>query len=281
MLRARLFGPLALELNGVPVGLPAGATARSVLAWLLTHPGMHPRIRVAAAFWPDVTDGRARASLRTAVWDIRRAADPAARPSWLHSSREEIGVPPDLVRSADLADFERLVESVATEHLAEALELARLPLLSDLADDWVLERRDDVDDRAAAAALELGRRAAEAGDERAAVEWSRRAIRHAPLDEHAHRLLMQRLDAAGERGQALAAFNRLEATLAAEIGVGVTARTRSLADRLRGGRAEQHVQVLEQEEVCRAPALEVWKLLQDPLRYPQWWEGLGGHRADS
>ena len=26
--------------------------------------------------------------------------------------------------------------------------------------------------------------------------------------------------------------------------------------------------------VCRAPALEVFKLLHDPSRYPDWWEGM-------
>ena len=32
--------------------------------------------------------------------------------------------------------------------------------------------------------------------------------------------------------------------------------------------------MFEEEAICRAPALEVWKLLQDPLRYPEWWDGL-------
>jgi DNA-binding SARP family transcriptional activator len=275
VLQVCLFGPLALELDGVPLRLPAGATARSVLAWLLVHPGLHLRVQVASRFWPDVVDRRARASLRTAVWDIRRAVARDGRPRWLHASRDRIGVPADVPRSVDLEDFERLVTSGATEQLVEALELARRPLLSDLADDWVLQRRDDVHDRAAAAAAELARRAKQDGDVRAAVRWSRRAVRHAPLDEHAHRLLMRRLAAAGERAQALAVFERLEAALAAELGVDVAAETRSLADRLRGGRpSADHVQILEEEAVCRAPALEVWKLLQDPLRYPEWWEGL-------
>ena len=30
----------------------------------------------------------------------------------------------------------------------------------------------------------------------------------------------------------------------------------------------------EQSTVCRAPAEEVWKLLHDPARFPDWWAGL-------
>lgn len=30
----------------------------------------------------------------------------------------------------------------------------------------------------------------------------------------------------------------------------------------------------EETVVCRAPALQVWKLLYDPARYPEWWAGI-------
>ena len=31
---------------------------------------------------------------------------------------------------------------------------------------------------------------------------------------------------------------------------------------------------VEETVVCRAPALQVWKLLHDPARYPKWWVGI-------
>jgi len=31
---------------------------------------------------------------------------------------------------------------------------------------------------------------------------------------------------------------------------------------------------LDEEARCRAPAEEVWKLLYDPARFPEWWAGL-------
>ena len=274
VLRVRAFGPLSLEFDDVPLRSPTGATARSVLAWLLLHPGLHVRAHVAARFWPEVVDGAARASLRTALWEIRRAAGGEARLWWLHASRERIGVWRDLPRWVDVEEFERRQESGRTGDLEAALELARWPLLSDLADDWVLQRRDDLHDRAAAIALELATRVEAEGDRAAATDWSRRAVRHAPLDESAHRALMRRLANVGERGQALAAFDRLEAALAAEVGVDPSPTTRALADRLRGGSQPEPARVVEETAVCRAPVLEVWKLLQDPMRYPEWWDGL-------
>jgi hypothetical protein len=175
----------------------------------------------------------------------------------------------------DVEEFERRVAARDDDELERALELARLPLLTDLVDDWVLERRGELRDRAAAVATELARRWEARGDERAALDWSRQAVRYAPLDEGAHRALMHRLAAAGERGQALAVFERLEAALAAEVGVHPSPATRALADRLRRGRQmRERTRVVEETAVCRAPALEVWKLLQDPLRYPEWWDGL-------
>ena len=270
-----LFGPLTLELDGVPLRPPASAPARSLLAWLLLHPGLHSRAHLAARLWPEVLDRNARASLRTAIWEVRRAVDPAGRPAWLHTSREQIGIPADLPRWVDVEEFERRVASGETNELKAALALAGQPLLTDLVDDWVLERRDEVRDRAAVVALELARRAEREGEAAEAVEWSRQAVRHAPLDESAHRVLMRRLAAAGERGQALAVFGRLEAALVAEVGVEPSEPTRTLAGRVRRGRpAAAQTEVFEEEAICRAPALEVWKLLQDPLRYPEWWDGL-------
>ncbi len=186
-----------MEFGGTPLTLPAAPTARSVLAWLLAHPGLHARARVAAQFWPDVVDRAARASLRTALWEIRRAAGEAP---WLSQSRDRVGVATEQVQ--DLAAFRAAVAAGSSDSLERALALARPRLLTDLADDWVLELRDEVRDLAAAAAVQLADRAEEAGDQASAIGWTRRAVREAPLDEQVHRQLMVRLAEAGERAEA-------------------------------------------------------------------------------
>src|SRR2546423_10195337 len=73
MLRLRLLGEMRVEVDGSPVRPPDSARARALLAWLALNPGMHARTQMAARFWPDVLDSSARASLRSAIWSLRRA----------------------------------------------------------------------------------------------------------------------------------------------------------------------------------------------------------------
>src|SRR5919199_1825725 len=72
MLRVRLLGELAVETDGGLVA-PPSRPARELLAWLALHPGAHPRLELASRFWPDVLESSARASLRTALHELRRA----------------------------------------------------------------------------------------------------------------------------------------------------------------------------------------------------------------
>src|SRR5207248_9356253 len=51
MLRVRLLGELALEVDGEELEAPASRRARALLGWLALHPGPRPRAEVAARFW--------------------------------------------------------------------------------------------------------------------------------------------------------------------------------------------------------------------------------------
>jgi DNA-binding SARP family transcriptional activator len=79
MVHVRLLGELEVEAGGKRIEPPASRRAWSLLAWLALHPGEHPRSTVAAAFWPDVLDSSARASLRSAAWAGRQATVNAAK----------------------------------------------------------------------------------------------------------------------------------------------------------------------------------------------------------
>jgi len=91
MVDVRLLGDLEVEAGGKRIDPPASRRAWSLLAWLALHPGEHPRSAVAAAFWPDVLDSSARASLRSAAWALRRALGPAADGA-LTGGRDRIGL---------------------------------------------------------------------------------------------------------------------------------------------------------------------------------------------
>ena len=120
MLKVRLLGGLALELDGRAVPAPGGRCG-SLLAWLALHGGMQPRARVAARLWPDVLDESARRSLRTAVLDLRRDLGPGGQ-RHLIATREEIGLGPAEEIWVDARAFD---EAVGAGRLTDALELAR------------------------------------------------------------------------------------------------------------------------------------------------------------
>ncbi|MEA2479714.1 MAG: hypothetical protein QOJ07_1636 [Thermoleophilaceae bacterium] len=228
MVHVRLLGSLAIEVDGVPREAPASRRAQALLGWLVLHPGAHARGQLAGRFWPDVLDASARASLRSAVWALRRALGPGGEAA-LGGTRDELqlrGV------TNDAAEFERLCAAGDPE---SALALCRGDLLAGLDDDWVHAAREEHRLRMAAALEQL---VTGSGDPRAAAGWARRWTALDPLSEAAHRALMEALAASGERSAALAVYAKLRERFRLELGVSPSAATRAAYDALRAAAEE-------------------------------------------
>lgn len=207
---------MTAERAGVPVALPTSERARALLAWLALHPGRQARTAVAAALWPGVEAARARANLRTALW--------ALPPVW----RGPDG--PVRITRADLT----LVD-VATD--TDELPADRPPpeLLPELDDDWVFRARAELTDRWAGLLAERADRAENDGAVAAAARWTRWLTELRPLDEAAHRLLVERLLRAGERAEAVLTARAFADRLHAELGVRPAPATRAVHARARAG----------------------------------------------
>ena len=164
--------------------MPAGRPARLLLGWLAAFPGEHARAEVAARLWPDVLDSSARASLRTALSELRAALGPAA--ICLRASRETV----ELGGDGLWVDLRAFAELVAAGRREEALSLCRGEILEGLDAEWVLDLRSrHAAERANAAAAPF-RAARAAGDARSALAWARRLAEWDPLGEAAGRELM-------------------------------------------------------------------------------------------
>lgn len=231
MLKVRLFGELGLDCDGAYVAPPTSLRARALLAWLALHPGSHPRAAVAARFWPDVLDSNARASLREALATLRRELAPAAG-AHIVASAERLGLAADSVQT-DVHAFRQRLRLGELEAAVEAAGAGEL--LADFNDEWVHQEREALRDQLAGALAALARRAEEASDAAAALQWTRRLVALDPLAEQPTRSLMRRLALGGDRAAALAAYGRLRDQLAADLQIAPSAVTRQLADRIRSG----------------------------------------------
>ena len=227
MVRIRLVGEIAVEVDGVGCELPPGRPG-SLLGWLALNPGLHPRAAVAPRFWPDVLDESARASLRSALWALRRTLGSET----LVTTRDRVGLADGTW--VDVLEAERLRAEGRCE---DALALGEGTLLADFDDEWVLEARDAHRERTVAALETLAGEAEHAGDIRRAVELTRRQAALEPLSEAIHRSLMRRLEAAGDRGAALAEYGELRSRLLTRLKTAPSAETQALADSLRRGSA--------------------------------------------
>jgi DNA-binding SARP family transcriptional activator len=229
MLRVRLVGELCVELGERKLEPIASRRARSLLAWLAYHPGLHPRSRVAAVFWPDVLDASARASLRTTLATLRRELGEAGA-GQIVAERDRVGIVEGPEVWVDLWEAERMA---AEGRLRDALELRDGELLTDLDDEWVLEERRVHRGRVEELLVALGDAAEEGGDADAAVGYARRRLELDPVSEEAARVLMRRLARSGERAAAVAAYDAFRVALREGLGMAPSAETRALVEELR------------------------------------------------
>ena len=229
MLQMRLLGEVSLDWDGTELPVPVGRPW-TVLAWLALNPGPHSRRELAGSFWPAVLDESARASLRSALHSLRSSLGPAG--AAVVTTRDMVAIRPDVW--VDAIEFRALA---AEGRLAQALELVRGELLEGLDDEWVYAEREQQRDRE----LELlGRLALEAertGDTALAIERTRRRIELDPLAEQPSRELMRLLVLDDDRPAALATYARLADRLRRQFGIAPSAKTRELAEALRGTEA--------------------------------------------
>jgi DNA-binding SARP family transcriptional activator len=219
MLRVHLLGELSVEVEGERRDLPPGRPAE-LFAWLALHPGLHPRATVAGRFWPDVLDASARASLRNAVWAIRRVLGPGAE-SALVATRDRIG----------LADGETVwVDARDPEVLDVGGEL-----LPGIDEDWAVEARDEQRRRRVARLSGAADEAEGRGERTRALELTRQQAELDPLSEQVHRSLLRRLAESGEAAAALAAHATFRTRMLATLRIGPSAETERVAEEIRRG----------------------------------------------
>src|SRR5437879_13436173 len=183
----------------------------ALLAYLAaaTPRRLHRRDSLLALVWPEIEQGHARAVLRQALAGLRHALGDGVL---VTRGDEDIGLDPEEIR-CDAVEFARAAED---GRLADALDLYRGDLLEGFFirgapefEQWLEDERARLKAVALRSATQLAERTEGHGDLAEAAQWSRRALRIAPLDEPALRRLMKTLDRRGGRAGAPEAYETL------------------------------------------------------------------------
>ncbi|WP_338200114.1 BTAD domain-containing putative transcriptional regulator [Candidatus Nephthysia bennettiae] len=190
------------------------------------------RLLVAGTLWPDVTEGRAYASLRSALSRLYGAVRDAVEvnPSDL-SLAPNVRV--DLRESQALAH--RLLDAVdeplaVTDLSRAAITALSGELLPDWYDDWILLEAEDWRQLRLHALEALAGLLAAAGRYGDAAAAALAAVRADPLRESAHAALIQVHLAEHNRSEALREFRRYQRLLRAELDIEPTPGLRRLVD---------------------------------------------------
>ncbi len=220
--RLLIFGPARIEVGGR--ALPASAwraqRAFHVLILLALRPRGASRDELLDTFWPGRHTAAGRRNFHPTLSYIRSVLPRHAAPPLLRDA-EVYRLNPEYPLTCDLWEFEAALEAarVATApatklaHLERALALAERPALEGLYGDWAEEAQHRRRDRVEAARLQAGKLRRAAGDLAAALEHFQHAVELDEFNEASRVSLIECQVALGNRGAALAEYDKLRADL--------------------------------------------------------------------
>jgi SARP family transcriptional regulator, regulator of embCAB operon len=219
-----------------------GRQGRLFFAYLVAeHARPVPRDELAEALWGETPPVTWEKALTVLASKLRRVlaehgvSDPSLLTAAFGCYRLELpeGTWVDVLEAASAADDAEMALGGgeldrARERASLASSLLQRPLLPGEEGTWVeAKRRDLIDVRERALAV-LAEASLRAGDAPAAVSAAEQLISLSPLRESGYRRLMEAQAAAGNRAEALAAYERCRQLLADELGAYPSPETESI-----------------------------------------------------
>ena len=238
MISLALLGNVNLTVDGgaaldAPLRRSKGVMLLAYLAVARPH-GFHRRQKIAALFWPELVEDRARAALRTTLARLRvdHGADLI-----LGRGADEISVDASLLR-CDVVEFDAAEQGSRFE---EAIKLYRGPFLDGVhvegtgeeLESWIAAERSRLRDGMLRALSAVSSAAENRGDLEGAVRAAQEALTVSPNDEILARRVITLLVASGNRGGAMSVHDDLVRRLRTEFGVEPAAETSALVASLR------------------------------------------------
>jgi DNA-binding SARP family transcriptional activator len=234
-LQVALAGQLRVSSDGTSLDGTrlAGRQGRVVLACLVSERHRPvPIEELAEAIWGASPPPTWRTALRGAISSVRAFLRllglPAAELLTASSGCYQLNLPDDTTVDVELAarDAEVAIEALEARDLPGAVAaarsaraVARSPLLPGLDSAWIERRRALLHETLVRSLEVLADAHLGAQHGPLAVESARELVQLEPFRESAHLRLVRALAAAGDRGEALRAFERCRRLLAEELGI--------------------------------------------------------------
>ncbi len=216
MLEIRTLGGFSLSLDGRVIQDMGSRKAEALLVYLAVEGGLHNRSVLASLLWPECSQVQAATSLRVALTVLRRhLAD------HLDITRETARIKPGARLYLDLVDLQ---EKLASGKIEQAIEIYQGDFLQgfhlhDAAgfEEWARWEAD----RARSPLLKALHTAADTamtdGEYVCGIGYLHRLLELDPLDESAHEKCMLLLALDGQRGAALAQYERCRVIFKEEL----------------------------------------------------------------
>jgi len=253
-LTVSLFGSPSLTWDGVPIALPS-RKALALLAYLVVTGVRQRRTTLATLLWPESDRERAHNMLRTTLSRLRSAL----KGSWLVADRRTVGLDGSHEGCVDVLRFRSLLaQCQAHGHGARETWPECLPLLGEAAelyggdfldgftlpdsvefDTWQSLETEALRQELVGALERLVQGYAAQAEVERAQAYAKRWLAVDPLDEAAHRALMQLYAGSGQLAAALRQYEACQRVLCRELDVSPGRETRELYQAIKEGRVSQ------------------------------------------
>lgn len=194
-----MLGGFDLRYSGERVTLPP--TSERVVAYIALHDSPATRLNVAGTLWLDMSEERAMANLRSALWRMHRLGVSVIQPLG-----QSLALSPDVV--VDVRELRAAARRLLDGSVSSDIQQVELlsnggELLGDWYEDWVLVERESFRQVRLQALERTANELTAMGRYGMAAETALAAVSAEPLRESAHRALIAVHLAQGNRAEAI------------------------------------------------------------------------------
>ena len=234
LLKVNLLGIVRVAHQGVPTETGMGHAVKGLLGYLtLFRHRFHAREVLAGLFWGESSEDRARSSLNTTLWRLRKVLEPGSIPNGAFLATTptgEIGFNSKSDHWIDVEIFEDRIKPILAitydslkenevNQLENALQLYKGELLEGFYDEWALRERERLRSLFVQGQIHLLDHYTHHAAWEQGLACAQNILNLEPLREEIHRKMMRLYFKNGQRAQALRQYEKCRETLASELDV--------------------------------------------------------------